>query len=88
MRLLLVEDDVKIAHFILNGLKEAGFAVDHTTNGEDGFIREVLREVIVQPPDIAFAVGAPVADEDARHGVILPTPVSCVYLHCTGICRI
>ena len=36
MRLLLVEDDKKIALFIKNGLKELGFAVDHTTNGEDG----------------------------------------------------
>jgi two-component system OmpR family response regulator len=36
MRLLLVEDDIKIALFIKNGLKEAGFAVDHAENGEDG----------------------------------------------------
>lgn len=36
MRLLLVEDDLKIASFILTGLKEAGFAIDHATDGEDG----------------------------------------------------
>jgi ribonuclease Z len=36
MRLLLVEDDIKIAQFVVNGLKEAGFAVDHAANGEDG----------------------------------------------------
>ena len=48
MRLLLVEDDLKIAHFILNGLKEAGFAVDHMTNGEDG-----LHMVLTEPYDIA-----------------------------------
>jgi len=36
MRLLLVEDDLKIASFILNGLEEAGFAVDHADDGEDG----------------------------------------------------
>lgn len=36
MRLLLVEDDRKIASFILMGLKEAGFTVDHEDNGEDG----------------------------------------------------
>ncbi|UCG05825.1 MAG: response regulator transcription factor [Desulfobacterales bacterium] len=36
MRILLVEDDRKIAEFILKGLKEAGFAVDHALNGEDG----------------------------------------------------
>jgi len=32
----LVEDDLKIASFILNGLEEAGFAVDHADDGEDG----------------------------------------------------
>lgn len=36
MRILLVEDDVKIAAFILKGLKAAGFAVDHVTDGEAG----------------------------------------------------
>lgn len=36
MRVLVVEDDKKIASFIVKGLKEAGFAVDHASNGEDG----------------------------------------------------
>jgi len=36
MRLLLVEDDLKIAAFIMKGMKEAGFAVDHAKDGEDG----------------------------------------------------
>ena len=36
MRILFVEDDVKIAEYILKGLKEAGFAVDHAVDGEDG----------------------------------------------------
>jgi two-component system, OmpR family, response regulator len=36
VRILLVEDDLKIASFISKGLKEAGFAVDHATDGEDG----------------------------------------------------
>jgi two-component system OmpR family response regulator len=36
MRLLLIEDDKKIALFVKTGLKEAGFAVDHVIDGEDG----------------------------------------------------
>ena len=36
MRILLVEDDIKIASFIVEGLREAGFAVDQATDGEDG----------------------------------------------------
>jgi len=36
MRLLLVEDDTKIAAFIQKGLKAAGYAVDHAVDGERG----------------------------------------------------
>jgi two-component system, OmpR family, response regulator len=36
MRILVVEDDEKIAFFIIKGLKQAGFAVDYAGNGEDG----------------------------------------------------
>ena len=36
MRLLLVEDDQKIASFVTRGLKEAGFAVDHAADGRNG----------------------------------------------------
>ena len=49
MRILLVEDDVKIASFILKGLKEAGFAVDHAANGEDG-----LHLALNEPYDAAI----------------------------------
>jgi two-component system OmpR family response regulator len=36
MRVLLIEDDLKTASFISKGLKEAGFAVEHVTDGERG----------------------------------------------------
>lgn len=36
MRILVVEDDAKISSFIINGLKQAGFAVDHAEDGEEG----------------------------------------------------
>ena len=36
MRLLLVEDDLEIASFITKGLRQAGFAVDHAAEGEEG----------------------------------------------------
>jgi DNA-binding response OmpR family regulator len=39
MRVLVVEDDKKIASFVVKGLKEAGFAVDHADNGSDGLQR-------------------------------------------------
>ena len=36
MRILLVEDDKKIASFVSKGFKAAGFAVDHVQDGEEG----------------------------------------------------
>lgn len=36
MRILIVEDDKKIALFITKGLKQAGLAVDYASNGEEG----------------------------------------------------
>ena len=38
MRILVVEDDKKIASFVVNGLKQSGFAVDHFADGENGLI--------------------------------------------------
>lgn len=38
MRVLVVEDDPKIASFIVNGLKQAGFAVDHCSDGDQGLV--------------------------------------------------
>lgn len=34
MRVLVVEDDKKIASFVVKGLKQSGFAVDHSADGE------------------------------------------------------
>ena len=48
MRVLVVEDDTKIANFVIQGLKQAGFAVDHRTNGEDG-----LQLALTEPYDTA-----------------------------------
>ncbi len=49
MRILLVEDDLKIASFIIKGLKAAGFAVDHATDGEEG-----LHLALSEPYDTAI----------------------------------
>jgi len=48
MRVLIVEDDLKIASFIEKGLKQAGYAVDHVTDGE-----EALAMAQVNPYDAA-----------------------------------
>jgi len=49
MRILLVEDDLKIASFIVKGLRATGYAVDHATEGEEG-----LHLALTQPYDTAI----------------------------------
>ncbi len=49
MRILLVEDDLKITSFVQKGLKAAGYAVDHAADGEDG-----LHKVLTEPYDAAI----------------------------------
>ena len=36
MRVIVIEDDAKIASFVARGLKQAGYAVDHASDGEAG----------------------------------------------------
>lgn len=49
MRLLLIEDDSKIASFIVKGMKEAGYAVDHASDGNKG-----LNMALTEPYDAAI----------------------------------
>ena len=49
MRILLVEDDVKIASFVEKGLRAAGYAVDHVADGEAG-----LGMALNEPYDLAI----------------------------------
>jgi two-component system, OmpR family, response regulator len=49
LRVLLVEDDMVIASFIIKGLKEAGYTVDHTSNGQDG-----LHSALTETYDVAI----------------------------------
>ena len=49
MRILLVEDDGKIASFIVKGFKAESFAVDHAADGEDG-----LHLALTEPYDAAI----------------------------------
>ena len=48
MRILLVEDDVKIASFVEKGLRAVGYAVDHAADGETG-----LHMALSEPYDAA-----------------------------------
>jgi two-component system OmpR family response regulator len=49
MRILLVEDDLKIASFVTKGLKQAGYAVDLAPDGVEG-----LHLALTEPYDAAI----------------------------------
>jgi heavy metal response regulator len=49
MRILVIEDEKKVADFIKRGLKEEGYVVDVTSDGEDGYFQatEIPYDLIV-----------------------------------------
>jgi two-component system OmpR family response regulator len=74
MRALLVEDDPSIADFVVRGLKEAGFAVDHAADGESG-----LKAAVDEPYDVAIVDvmlprrdGLSLIEELRRRGIVIP----------------
>jgi two-component system, OmpR family, copper resistance phosphate regulon response regulator CusR len=62
MRVLLVEDDSRIAHFVAKGLREHAYAVDIATTGDDALYQVavntydlIILDVMIPEPD-GFAV--------------------------------
>jgi heavy metal response regulator len=49
MRILVIEDEKKVADFIKRGLKEEGYAVDVASDGEDGYFqaKEISYDLIL-----------------------------------------
>jgi two-component system, OmpR family, copper resistance phosphate regulon response regulator CusR len=52
MRILVIEDEVKVADFIKRGLKEEGYAVDVARDGEEGFFQATTNQYDVILLDI------------------------------------
>jgi two-component system, OmpR family, response regulator len=74
MRALLVEDDAAIAAFVSRGLREAGFAVDHESDGEAGLAAGLERPYDVAIVDLMLPRrdGLAVIDAWRRGGVSMP----------------
>src|SRR3954469_8151126 len=74
MRALIIEDDKTIADFIARGLREAGFAVDVASDGDEG-----LEAALTQQPDAGIVdlmlprrAGLSVVDDLRRNGGATP----------------
>jgi len=74
MKILLVEDDLKIASFIKKGFQEEGFSVDHVENGEDALhMAGILSyDTIVLDLMLPKLDGLSVIDQLRRNGINTP----------------
>src|SRR5437773_4116855 len=74
MHALIIEDDRAIADFVARGLREAGFAVDVATDGEEGLAAALEREPDVAIVDLMLPrrEGLSVIDELRRRGRATP----------------
>lgn len=74
MRALLVEDDASIAEFVTRGLREAGFAVDHAADGDEGLNAAVREAYDVAIVDLMLPErdGLSLIDELRRRGITTP----------------
>lgn len=74
MKILIVEDDKKTASFIIKGLKQAGFAVGHAVDGEDGLYRLSTESYDVTVVDIMLPKldGLKLIDELRKRKVTTP----------------
>jgi len=74
MRALIIEDDQTIADFVSRGLKEAGFAVDHAKDGEEGLALALDTSYDVAIVDLMLPKrdGLSIIDELRRRGRSTP----------------
>jgi DNA-binding response OmpR family regulator len=79
MRLLLVEDDARIARFVAKGLREQAYAVDVSATGEDALYQAavntydlIILDVMIPAPD-GFAVCRELRKSGQRMPILMLT---------------
>lgn len=74
MKILVVEDEERVAHFIQKGLREEGHAIDLANNGEEGgFLAEVNDyDLIILDLMLPKKNGVSVCKEIRDHGINTP----------------
>ena len=91
MRVLLVEDDARIARFVAKGLREQSYAVDLTTNGADALYQAEINnydvfilDVMIPAPD-GFAVCRQLRQAGIRAPILMLTARDAVDDRITGL---
>ncbi|MGD0398713.1 MAG: response regulator transcription factor [Syntrophobacteraceae bacterium] len=74
MRILVVEDDAKIAAFVSNGLKQAGYVVDHAEDGLAGLHLAMMESYDAAVIDIMLPKldGLSLIEEIRKHKIYTP----------------
>jgi DNA-binding response OmpR family regulator len=79
MRLLLVEDDARIARFVTRGLQEQSYAVDTVANGDDALYQVeindydlIILDVLIPGKD-GFATCRAIRSQDKRMPILMLT---------------
>lgn len=93
MRLLLVEDDSRIARFIAKGLREHAYAVDVASSGEEALYQAAINtydllilDVMIPDPD-GFAVCRELRDSGHRMPILMLTARDAVEDRIEGLDR-
>ncbi len=74
MKLLLIEDDLRAADYVANGLRESGHSVDHAVDGADGLTLALAAhyDVIVADRMLPYMDGLAVVQALRAQGVNTP----------------
>jgi two-component system copper resistance phosphate regulon response regulator CusR len=91
MRILLVEDDARIARFVAKGLREQAYAVDMSSTGEDALYQAaintydlVILDAMIPPPD-GFAVCRELRESGQRVPILILTAKDAVEDRISGL---
>ncbi|MCK4503753.1 MAG: response regulator transcription factor [Desulfuromonadales bacterium] len=78
MKILVVENEKKVAHFLKKGFKEQGFKVDIACDGEEGFIQAVNTsyDSIIMDINLPKKNGLTLVTDLRNQGVV--TPIICM----------
>lgn len=91
MRILLAEDDERISRFILKGLREAAFAVDHACNGEEALYHasinfyDVIILDVMMPLVDGFEVCRQIRENGLETPILMLTARDAVHDRITGL---
>ena len=74
MKVLIIEDDEKIASFVVQGFKQAGFTIDHASDGPEGleFLSTITYDAVIVDVMLPGKDGLSVIEEMRAHKITTP----------------